>query len=61
MKTTYVLSLDDDTALFIEQLRDQSGYDDPSAIINRLLRQERERMGLPGRQNHGKALRPVME
>jgi hypothetical protein len=40
MKTTYVLSLDNDTALFIEQLRQQSGNEDPSVLINRLLRQE---------------------
>ncbi|WP_303673643.1 hypothetical protein [Vampirovibrio chlorellavorus] len=52
MKTTYVLSLDNDTALFIEQVRKQSGNEDPSVLINRLLRQERDRMGLPARQNN---------
>lgn len=52
MKTTFVLSLDEDTALFMEQVRTQLGYDDPNALINRLLRQERDRMGVPARQNN---------
>jgi hypothetical protein len=51
MKTTFVLSLDEDTALFIEQMRERLGNEDPSTFINRLLRQERDRLGLPARQN----------
>jgi hypothetical protein len=51
MKTTFVLSLDEDTALFIEQMRERSGNEDPNTFINRVLRQERSRVGLPSRQN----------
>lgn len=52
MKTTLVLSLDEDTAAFVQQLREQSRNEDPSVIINRLLRQEQSRMGMPARQNN---------
>lgn len=51
MKTTFVLSLDEDTALFIEQMREQPGNEDPNTFINRILRQERNRLGLPARQS----------
>ncbi len=61
MKTTFVLSLDEDTALFIEQVRTQLGYDDPNALINRLLRQERDRMGVAARQNNQRSGNNDME
>lgn len=50
MKTTFVLSLDEDTAQFMDQVRSRSGNEDPNVFINRLLRQERDRLGLPARQ-----------
>jgi hypothetical protein len=51
MKTTFVLSLDEDTAIFIEQMRERLGNEDPNTFINRVLRQERDRLGMPARQN----------
>ncbi|WP_373531164.1 hypothetical protein [Vampirovibrio sp.] len=51
MKTTFVLSLDEDTAVFIEQMREHLGNEDPNTYINRLLRQERDRSGMPARQS----------
>lgn len=50
MKTTFVLSLDDDTAAFLEQMRDRLGNEDPNVFINRLLRQERDRLGMPSQE-----------
>jgi hypothetical protein len=50
MKSTFVLSLDEDTAAFLDQVRDRMGNEDPNAFINRLLRQERDRMGLAPRE-----------
>lgn len=49
MKTTFVLSLDEDTAAFLEAVRDRPGNEDPNAFINRLLRQERDRLGMPAK------------
>lgn len=61
MKTTFVLSLEEDTALFIEEIREQAGNEDPNAFINRILRQERDRMGLPARQARQSAENHEME
>lgn len=49
MKTTFVLSLDEDTAAFLDAVRDRQGNEDPNAFINRLLRQERDRLGMPAK------------
>jgi hypothetical protein len=49
MRTTFVLSLDEDTAAFLDTMRDRSGNEDPNAFINRLLRQERDRLGMPSK------------
>lgn len=51
MKTTFVLSLDEDTALFVAEMRERLGNEDPNTFINRLLRQERDRLGIPARQS----------
>jgi hypothetical protein len=61
MKTTFVLSLDEDTALFIEEMRERLGNEDPNTFINRLLRQERDRLGLPSRQPRQSAENHEME
>jgi hypothetical protein len=53
MKTTFVLSLDEDTAAFLDQVRSRSGNEDPNVFINSLLRQEMQRSGMPANQ-HGK-------
>jgi hypothetical protein len=57
MKTTFVLSLDEDTAAFLDQVRNRPGNEDPNVFINRLLRQEMQRTGMPvgqtGKQSGG--------
>lgn len=50
MKTTFVLSLEPDTAAFLDEISEKSGTEDPNRFINRLLRQERDRQGLPARK-----------
>lgn len=49
MKTTFVLSLEPDTAAFLDQITEKTGSEDPNVFMNRLLRQERDRQGLPAR------------
>lgn len=51
MKTTFVLSLDEDTAAFLDQVRNRSGSEDPNVFINHLLRQEMQRSGMPASQS----------
>jgi rubrerythrin len=46
MKTTFVLSLEEDTAAFLEQMRHRMPNEDPNAYMNKLLRQERDRLGM---------------
>jgi len=55
MKTTFVLSLDEDTAAFLDQMRNRSGNEDPNVFINQLLRQEMKRTGMPANQPGQKA------
>jgi hypothetical protein len=49
MKTTFVLSLQEDTADFLDEMRKQVPNEDPNTYINNLLRQERDRLGMPCR------------
>jgi hypothetical protein len=49
MKTTFVLSLEEDTAAFLEEMRNQPGQEDPNVFINELLRKEMSHRGEPAR------------
>ena len=49
MKTTFVLSLEEDTAAFLEEMRNQPGQEDPNVFINELLRKEMSHRGEPSR------------
>lgn len=50
MKTTFVLSLEEDTAAILDELRDQAGNSDPNAIINELIRREGRSKGMAARE-----------
>lgn len=51
MKTTFVLSLDEDTAAFLNEMRNQPGQEDPNVFINELLRREMSNQGQPARSS----------
>jgi hypothetical protein len=51
MKTTFVLSLDEDTAAYLDETRSQPGHEDPNVFINELLRKEMNRSGQPARSD----------
>ncbi len=51
MKRTVTITLDADTAAFLELSRAQTGIDDTSAFINTLLRHERFRQGYAARSS----------
>ena len=54
MKTTLVLALEEDTAEFLEQMWSRRGNEEPNVFINRLLREERNRLGM-GPKSTGQA------
>jgi len=47
MKTTFVLSLEEDTADFLDEMCSRTPDEDPNTYMNNLLRQERNRLGMP--------------
>lgn len=46
MKTTFVLSLEEDTAEFLDEMCSRMPDEDPNSYMNNLLRQERNRLGM---------------